>query len=113
MRMKQMGALAGAFVMMAGIGAVAADPSTSALFQEFLRRDKLRLSAEQGQAIAFLKEIKFPTEDIVEIEVLDADGRFVLRDRKDQVCVGTPSLVLLRCKNTMGLTTVTFQGDSD
>ncbi|MBX3017531.1 MAG: hypothetical protein KF767_06570 [Bdellovibrionaceae bacterium] len=110
---KKVGALIGALLMIAGVGAVAADPSTSALFQEFLRRDKMRLTAEQGQAIQFLKDIKFATEDILELEILDADGRFVLRDRKDQICVGTPALVLLRCKNSMGLTTVTFQGDSD
>ena len=98
----------------AGAVAIAADPAApSALLQEFFRRDKLRLTPQQAQAIQFLKDLKFPTENIEEIEVLDAEGRFVLRDRNDQVCLGTPAAVLLRCKNKMGLTTVTFQGDSD
>lgn len=112
-RQKMLAYVFGALLMTMGLVAVAADPSTSALFQEFLRRDKMRLTPEQAQAIQFLKDVKFPTENILELEVLDADGRFVLRDRNDQICVGTPSLVLLRCKNSFGLTTITFQGDSD
>lgn len=85
----------------------------SALYQEFLRRDKLRLNSKQGQVINFLKALKVPTEEIIELEVLDDEGRFLIRDRKDQVCLGDIKKVLLRCKNQIGLSTVIFQGDSD
>lgn len=96
-----------------GATALAVDPNPSALLQEFFRRDKLRMTPQQAQSIQFLKDLKFPTENIEELEVLDSDGRFVLRNRDDQVCLGSPTAVLLRCKNRMGLTTVTFQGDAD
>ena len=85
----------------------------SALYQEFLRRDKMRMNSKQGQVINFLKAMKFPTEDITELEVLDDDLRFLIRDRKDQVCLGDVKISMLRCKNSLGLSTVLFQGDSD
>lgn len=95
------------------ISVVAAAQGVSKLYQEFLDRDQLKLNPEQGAAINFLRLMKYPVENIQEIEVVDASGSFVLRDTNDVVCLGNPESQMLRCKNKIGLTTVTYQGDAD
>lgn len=86
--------------------------AASGLYDEFRRRENIRLTQEQGNAINFLKLMKFPTDRIEELELVDA-GTFVIRDRDDVVCFGDPNARMLRCKNKIGLTTVSFDGDAD
>ena len=92
---------------------VASADAISKLYQEFLDRDLLKLGTEQGAAVNFLKLVKYPVENIQELEVVDASGSFVIRDNNDIVCLGNPSTLMLRCKNKIGLTTITYQGDAD
>jgi hypothetical protein len=88
--------------------------ASSKLYDEFRSREEKRLTQEQGNAINFLKVMKYPVAKIVELEVLDVPaGAFVLRDHDDIVCFGDPKEKILRCKNSMGLTTVNYQGDAD
>lgn len=88
--------------------------ASSSLYEEFRRRENIRLTQEQGNAINFLKLMKYNTDRIEELELVDpASGTFVIRDRDDLVCFGDPTAKMLRCKNKIGLTTVTFDGDAD
>jgi hypothetical protein len=87
--------------------------AASELAREFFRRDSIRLTQEQGNAINFLKSLKFPVEKIEELEILDENGSFVLRDRENVICLGNPTERMLRCKNRAGITTVLYEGDAD
>lgn len=98
-------------VLVASLATSTAPKST--MIVEFLRRDQIQLSRELQAVLKFLAELAVPTENIIEIEVIDAEGRFIYNDRNDQVCLGSPSIFMIRCKNRMGLSTVTFQGDAD
>jgi hypothetical protein len=82
------------------------------LYQEFVRRENIRLTQEQGDAINFLRLMKFDVNRIEEIEILES-GSFVIRDRDDVVCFGDVAVRMLRCKNKIGLSTVTLDGDAD
>lgn len=86
--------------------------AASDLYSEFLRRDSIRLNLEQGNAIKFLKQINFPTEKITQLEIL-TEGTFAIQDNQDIICFGNINHRMLRCKNRIGLTTVTFDGDAD
>ncbi|HEY8280669.1 MAG TPA: hypothetical protein VIH99_13655 [Bdellovibrionota bacterium] len=88
--------------------------ASSTLYEEFRRRENIRLTQEQGNAINFLKLMKYNVDRIEELELVDPTGAtFVVRDRDDLVCFGDSSAKMLRCKNKIGLTTVTFDGDAD
>lgn len=95
------------------VGVVASAEGISKLYQEFLDRDQIKLGAEQGAAINFLKLVKYPIENIQELEIVNTTGSFALRDNNNIVCLGDPQSLMLRCKNKIGLTTVTYQGDAD
>ncbi len=82
------------------------------LFDEFKRRESLRLTQEQGNAINFLRLLNVDPARIEQLEVL-GNGTFVYRDRDDIVCFGEPAEKMLRCKNKIGLTTVNYDGDAD
>lgn len=86
--------------------------ASSGLYEEFRKRENLRLTQEQGNAINFLKLMKYPTEKIEEFEMIDTSS-FVLRDREGLVCLGDVNTKLLRCKNKIGLTTISYDGDAD
>jgi hypothetical protein len=93
---------------------VASAQTPSALYQEFTRRDSLKLTPDQGAVINFLKILKFPVDSIIEIETLGgAQQEFLLKDKSDNVCFGSISNQILRCKNVIGITGVTYQGDAD
>ena len=92
---------------------VAPTPTGADLWAEFQRRDTLKLTAEQGAAMNFLVAMKVDVTQIENLEVIDQLGRFVSRDRQNVICYGDPSTQMLRCKTVTGLTTVSFQGDSD
>ena len=95
------------------VSLIAGAQTVSKLYQEFLDRDQLKMGPEQGAAVNFLRLVKYPVENIQELEVVDASGSFVLRDNNNVVCLGNPEALMLRCKNKIGLTTVTYQGDAD
>lgn len=86
--------------------------ASSALYDEFRRRENMRLTQEQGNAINFLKLLKYPVEKIEEFEMMDTSS-FLIRDREGLVCLGDVNTKLLRCKNKIGLTTVSYDGDAD
>lgn len=86
--------------------------AAGSLYEEFRRRENMRLTQEQGNAINFLKLMKFNTDRIEELELVDG-VTFVIRDRDNLVCFGDPAAKMLRCKNKIGLTTVTYDGDAD
>lgn len=102
-----------AFSIVILVSLAASAGALSKLYQDFLDRDQLKLNPEQGAAINFLRLMKFPVETIQELEVVDASGSFVIRDTNDVVCLGNPESLMLRCKNKIGLTTITYQGDAD
>lgn len=85
----------------------------SELYEEFQRRDSIRFNRDEANAINFLRTLQYAVEGIEEIEALDQNGAFVFRDRNGSVCLGDRVKQILRCKNVIGLTTVTYQGDSD
>ncbi|MCO5143154.1 MAG: hypothetical protein M9962_08705 [Oligoflexia bacterium] len=83
------------------------------LLEEFRRRENTRLTQEQGDAINFLRIMNYDIKRIEEIEMLDGGRRFVIRDRENIVCFGDLDTRIIRCKNKIGLTTVTLDGDAD
>ncbi len=87
--------------------------STSLLFEEFQRRDQLKLTQEEGVVIQFLKSLQYNTQNIIELDLLNPKTTFVFRDRGGDVCYGDVMSQILRCKNEIGLTGVSYQGDSD
>ena len=95
------------------VGLTAYTVEESELFKEFLKRDLLKLTPAQGNAINFLNILKYPTEKIEELEIIDENGNFVLRDSNGNVCMGNSGNSMLRCKNKIGLTTVLYSGDAD
>ena len=97
------------------IQATLANASSSALSAEVARREAIQFDASQENMLRFLGAMSFPANRVVEFNFIgDAtDETFVLRDRDDLVCLGKVKERILRCKNSIGLTTVNFQGDSD
>ena len=87
--------------------------SVSKLYDEFVRRDEMKLTAEQGAVIQFLKTLKYNTQNIVELDLLNPSTSFVFRDRNGDICYGDVLSQILRCKNEIGLTGVSYQGDAD
>lgn len=87
--------------------------STSPLFEEFQRRDQLKLTQEEGVVFQFLKSLQYNTQNIVELDLLNPKTTFVFRDRGGDVCYGDVMSQILRCKNEIGLTGVSYQGDAD
>lgn len=89
-------------------------PTSSDLEQDFAARDSIVPSSSSKRVLTFLKTIKYSAETIVELEVLgDLSESFFIRDRNDIVCFGSVIDQMLRCKNEIGITGVTFTGDSD
>lgn len=89
-------------------------PLASETAQEFLKRDTAVLDTHTKAIVAFLTKIKFPTGTIVELEAMkDLADSFFIRDRNNTVCFGGVVAEMLRCKNDIGITGVTFTGDSD
>jgi hypothetical protein len=97
------------------IAGVLANSSSSALFQEVARRERIQMDANLTAALNFFGVMNFPANRVVALDFVGApeDGIFALRDRDDIVCLGKIRDRILRCKNPIGLTTVNFQGDSD
>lgn len=83
------------------------------LYQEFSRREALIATPEQDAIINFLKSFAYDVQAVVELEILEGNTTFVMRDRGGDICFGDTVGMILRCKNERGLTGVTFQGDSD
>lgn len=99
------------FCLFASTWAVA--DTTSTLYEEFLKRDQKKLTADEGAVMQFLRSLKYDVHGIVEMDILSPSTTFVLRDRNDDVCFGDTEKQILRCKNKMGITGVLFQGDAD
>lgn len=97
-----------------GLASVAFAEEISELYKEFLRRDSMTLTKEQGRAMSFLRSLKYDIHQIVKMEILDAElGQFVIQCRSGDVCLGDMGTDLLRCKNEMGITTINYVGDAD
>lgn len=102
------------FVVLTFMASFAFAQTTSELHTEFLRRDALKLTAKEGAVINFLKLLKFPVDTIIEIEVFDNISQdFLIKDKADNICLGSIAKEMLRCKNILGITGVVFQGDAD
>ena len=86
--------------------------ATSDLYTEFLRRDSVRFNLQEGKVLKFLRELQYSVEKIQKIEILEGDS-FLIQDDKNVICLGDIQKRILRCKNSIGLTTVTFDGDAD
>ncbi len=98
----------------AGVGPTGSRSASSGpLALEFRRREGLRLTQEQGNAVEFLRLMKFNVSRVDALEMIDGGQNFVIRDRDNVVCLGDIPTRILRCKNRIGLTTVTFDGDAD
>ncbi len=91
------------------------DSTSGATEIEFLRRESLPLTETEKNVVEFLKTtLKFPVGNIVKIELLgDASVSFFIEDINNLVCFGNIEGEILRCKNEIGITSVTFVGDSD
>lgn len=86
----------------------------SELYAEFLRRDDIKFSKEEGRVLAFLRSLQYPVDEISQLELFEKDpAQFVFKNRNDDVCMGDVSVSIIRCKNAMGVTTVSYEGDSD
>ncbi len=83
------------------------------LGEEFAARERRRLTQPEGDAVSFLRLMKFDVSRVEELEMMEGGQNFVIRDRDNVVCLGDIPTRLLRCKNRIGLTTVTFDGDAD
>ena len=92
---------------------VAFAQGVSQLYEEFVKRDEKKLTQEQGAAIQFLKTLNYETKNIVELDILNPTTTFVFRDRSGDICYGDSVSLILRCKNEMGLTSISFDGDAD
>ncbi|MBY0384054.1 hypothetical protein K2X05_02755 [bacterium] len=98
------------------IASVAIAQTSSKLYEEFLKRDKMKLTQEEGLVIQFLKNkdtVNYDVRNIVELDLLNPPTTFVFRDRNGDICFGDMEAEILRCKNEIGLTGVSFQGDAD
>lgn len=84
--------------------------STSALFQDYMAREKTKINAQQNAVVEFLKAIPYNVQGVIEIEILTPQSTFLIRDRNGDICFGDTEHLTLRCKNEMGLLGVTFSG---
>jgi hypothetical protein len=102
-------------LVLVGAALFASTAWASDLYNEFQRRDALAntFTREDRNALNFLRTMQFAVETIVEFESLGADGKFAFRDNKDVVCFGDQVKKIIRCKNNIGLTLVSYQGDND
>jgi hypothetical protein len=89
-----------------------ADPVNSAMTNEFLRREQIKFTIDQKLALSFLKKMDYRTQGIIQLEMMDPT-HFLHRDRNGNVCLGDIGKQILRCKNEIGITGVSFQGDAD
>jgi hypothetical protein len=99
----------GSAVLVKELGSVAKTP----LIDEFLRREKTPFTADQKAVIDFLVAMKYPPDEVEDLEILDPPTSFVIKVQNGDICLGELTESLLRCKNELGITSVGFQGDSD
>ncbi len=87
---------------------------SSDLQNEYSRRDQTQLSLHATAAIQYLKtSVQYEVRNVIELEILTPPTNFVFRDRSGDICFGDISKRILRCKNEIGITGVTYQGDGD
>lgn len=104
------------FLLFTCILSIAAAQTGSKLYDEFLKRDQIKLTQEEGVVIQFLKNketINYDVRNIIELDLLNPPTTFVFRDRNGDICFGDVMSQILRCKNEIGLTGVSYQGDAD
>lgn len=93
---------------------VTPNEAAPALYNDYVKRDQTKLSLPEIAAIQYLKSsVAYEVRNIIELEILDPQTTFVFRDRSGDICFGDISKRLLRCKNEIGITGVTYQGDGD
>ena len=94
--------------------AVSPNASAPAIYNEYVRRDQTKLTLQASAAIQYLKSsVLYDVRNVIELEILTPPTSFVFRDRSGDICFGDISKRLLRCKNEIGITGVTYQGDGD
>jgi hypothetical protein len=93
---------------------LAANETAPALYNDYLKRDQTKFSLPETAAIQYLKSsVSYEVRNVIELEILTPPTTFVFRDRSGDICFGDISKRLLRCKNEIGITGVTYQGDGD
>lgn len=93
---------------------VVINEAAPALYNDYVNRDQVKLSLPEIAAIQYLKSsVAYEVRNVIELEILNPPTTFVFRDRSGDICFGDISKRLLRCKNEIGITGVTYQGDGD
>jgi hypothetical protein len=87
--------------------------STSTIYKEFDRRSQLKLPLAKEAVVRFAKSLKYDVLGIEEIEIMNPSTQFVFRDRNGDFCYGDLFSSLLRCKNELGISRISFEGDSN
>jgi hypothetical protein len=88
----------------------------SSLLLEFEKRNSIVLSVAQKNILNFLYSLKFQIENIQLFEIISqVEGKesFILKTMSDMICLGSLEQQMLRCKNSMGITGISYQGDAD
>ena len=83
------------------------------LLDEFKKRVATPITPEVKAILDFFTLNKYQSSDVEELELMDPPTSFVIRNRNGDICFGDLTQSILRCKNEMGITGVTFTGDSD
>jgi len=87
--------------------------ASSPLLDEFKKRITTPVTPETQAILDFFILNKYQPSDVEELEFMDPPTSFVIRNRNGDICFGDLTQSILRCKNEMGITGVTFTGDSD
>ena len=85
------------------------------LLAEFTRRDSIEITQEERIIVRFLFLKSISKDQIKALEIYDVTNtsRFIVELRNGDLCSGDVAESRLICTNSMGLTTQSFQGDSD
>jgi len=96
---------------------------SSVLYEEFKERALVQWTPEAKEIIDFLRGIGFAVGKIVEFDLVATPADisefekppklFVLRERDGDICFGDAADLMIRCKNEMGITGISYQGDGD
>lgn len=87
--------------------------AASPLVEEYKRRKSIVHTQQMKEAYDFLKGFNRPPENISEIEVFGRTGKFISKDKFNEVCFGDILTVSIECYNSIGYRTFFEAGDSD
>ncbi|WP_044557340.1 hypothetical protein [Halobacteriovorax marinus] len=100
-----------AIVSIFAISAVAF--AASPLVEEYKRRKSVVHTQQMKDAYDFLKSFDRAPEDIVELEVFGRTGKFVAKNKNNEICFGDILTASIECYNAIGYRTFFEAGDSD